>query len=72
MSVFSGIDFDYFGIGEFWDCRSQENDFGIQIRFFQYKATSFTGAVAIKTGNTSTTICTLNTTNGADSLPTVR
>ncbi|XP_062500732.1 uncharacterized protein LOC134177969, partial [Corticium candelabrum] len=72
LSTADGLEFDYFGIGEFWDCRSKENDFGVQLRFFGYKTTSFTGAVAIKTGNITTTIYTLNNSTGQTSLPKLR
>ena len=48
MQTADGFVFDYYGIGEFWNCISVENDFGYQVRFFYYKTTSFTGAVAVK------------------------
>ena len=70
--IYLGLEYDYFGIGEFWDCTSQENDFGAQIRFFGYKNTSFAGAVAIKTSNITTSIYTLNDTVGENSLPKLR
>lgn len=72
VSLLTGLEFDYFGIGEFWDCRSMANDFGVQIRFFKYLGTSFIGAVAVKTGSVTTSIYTLSDLSGADSLPRVR
>lgn len=71
-SCLLGLEFDYFGIGEFWDCKSLSNDFGAQVRFFKYKSTSFAGAVATKTGNVTTTIYTLDDSKGANSLPKTR
>jgi hypothetical protein len=72
LSTVDGVAFDYFGIGEFWNCRSIENDFGVQIRFFKFFGASFAGGVAVKTGNVTTTIFTLNNTSGEDNLPLVR
>ena len=67
-----GKEFDYFGIGEFWDCRSLINDFAAQIRFFGHKGTSFVGGVALKTGNVTTSIFTLDSVSGKDKLPKIR
>lgn len=58
-----GIEFDYFGIGEFWGCKSLFNDFGIQFRYFAYKRASLTGGVAVKVGHSVLSIMSLNTTN---------
>ena len=66
-----GIAFDYFGIGQFWDCKSQQNDFGFQVRFFFYKQTSFTGAVAVKAGESVLTLTTLSDAEPSD-LPLLR
>jgi hypothetical protein len=32
-----GVNFDFFGIGEFWGCKSVQNDFGLQFRFYYYE-----------------------------------
>ena len=58
MQTADGFVFDYFDIGIFWDCLSVENDFGYQVRFYYYKTTSFTGAVAVKAGTSVVTIVT--------------
>lgn len=60
METLDGIEFDYFGIGQFWDCKSVDNDFGFQVRYFYYKQTSFTGAVAVKAGESVITLSTLS------------
>ena len=70
--LFIGKEFDYFGIGEFWDCSSLKNDFGAQIRFFGHNGTSFVGGVALKTGNVTTSIFTLDNAIGNDTLPKIR
>ena len=59
----AGIEFDYFGIGEFWGCKSLFNDFGIQFRYFAYQRASLTGGVAVKVGRSVLSIMSLNTTN---------
>ena len=59
QTCITGIEFDYFGIGEFWNCKSIKNDFGMQIRFFGYKGASLTGAVALKVAENVVTITTL-------------
>ena len=64
LETLDGIEFDYFDIGQFWYCKSQVNDFGYQVRYFYYKKTSFTGAVAIKTGNSVATLTTVKDTDG--------
>ncbi len=66
-----GVDYDYFGIGEFWDCHSKTNDFGFQVRFYYYGQTSFTGAVAIKAGSSVVTVTTPNPSAASD-LPTLK
>ena len=58
MQTVDGLVFEYYGIGEFWNCISVENDFGYQVLFFYYKTTSFTGAVAVKAGTSVVTIVT--------------
>ena len=71
LETIDGLKFDYFGIGEFWDCKSEENDFGCQVRYFYYKQTSLTGAVAVKAGLSVVTITT-PTIAQPDDVPTVR
>ncbi|CAB4019865.1 hypothetical protein BRAFLDRAFT_84589, partial [Paramuricea clavata] len=58
LETLDGIEFDYFGIGEFWNCKSIANDFGMQIRFFAYNGASLTGAVALKLADNVVTITT--------------
>ena len=69
--ILTGIEFDYFGIGEFWNCKSVKNDFGIQIRFFGYKGASLTGAVALKVAENVVTITTSAVSSRSD-LPRLR
>jgi hypothetical protein len=66
-----GIEFDYFGIGEFWNCKSVANDFGMQVRFFGYGGASLTGAVALKVADNVVTITTLPISSPGD-LPRLR
>ena len=70
-AFFPGIEFDYFGIGEFWNCKSIANDFGMQVRFFGYGGTSLTGAVALKVADNVITITTLPISSSGD-LPRLR
>ena len=60
---FAGIEYDYFGIGEFWGCKSLFNDFGIQFRYFAYQRASLTGGVAVKGGHSVLSIMTVNTSD---------
>jgi hypothetical protein len=69
--LFTGIEFDYFGIGEFWNCKSIANDFGMQIRFFAYNGASLTGAVALKLADNVVTITTPHVSSPGD-LPRLR
>ncbi|KAI8494170.1 hypothetical protein Bbelb_279300, partial [Branchiostoma belcheri] len=71
METVDGTTYDYYGIGEFWDCKSRVNDFGIQVRYFLYERASFTGAAAIKAGENVVTVTT-PTYGAAQDLPTVR
>ena len=64
LATLDGIEFDYFGIGQFWYCKSQVNDFGYQVRYFYFKKTSFTGAVSIKAGSSVANLMTVHDTNG--------
>ena len=58
LETMDGVSFDYFGIGQFWFCLSEANDFGIQARFFYFGQTSFTGAVAVKIASSVLTLTT--------------
>ena len=66
-----GISYDYFDIGEFWYCKSPDNDFGIASRFFKYQRASLIGAVAIKAGHSVVTVTTPHNPSPED-LPVVR
>ena len=66
METLDGVKYDYFGIGQFWYCRSQINNFGFQVRFFYYKKTSFTGAAAVKAGYSVATLNTVKSTGTGD------
>ncbi|CAD5122345.1 unnamed protein product [Dimorphilus gyrociliatus] len=57
LAMLDGRSFDFFGIGQFWCCRSPF--LAYQFRFFAFKRTSFIGAIALKLGNTS--VLTINT-----------
>ncbi len=63
---FAGIEYDYYGIGEFWGCKSLFNDFGMQFRFFAYQRASLTGGVAIKAGQSVLSIMTVNTSDNQE------
>ena len=67
----TGFSFDYFGIGEFWNCKSVANDFGMQTRFYAYKGASLIGAVALKIGDSVVTITTCSQCSSND-LPKLR
>ena len=69
--IFLGVNFDFFGIGEFWGCKSVHNDFGLQFRFYYYERASLIGGVALKAGRSVVTIMTIKTENVQDS-PIVR
>ncbi|XP_019640296.1 PREDICTED: uncharacterized protein LOC109482072 [Branchiostoma belcheri] len=58
LETLDGFPFDYHGIGEFWDCKSPENDFGVQTRMFAYSGASLIGAAVVKTGHSVVTITT--------------
>ena len=66
-----GFNYDFFDIGEFWYCKSVSNDFGVSARFYKYKRTSLTGAVAVKAGTSVVTVSTLHSP-GPNDLPLVR
>ena len=67
MSDTLGVDFDFFGIGEFWGCRSQHNDFGLQFRLFYYERASLIGGVSLKAGKSVVTVMTIKTERARDS-----
>ncbi|CAH1774305.1 unnamed protein product [Owenia fusiformis] len=71
LQTLDGVRYDFHGIGEFWDCKSEANDFGIQTRMFGYRNASLIGGAAIKAGEN---IVTVMTDQPADknSLPIVR
>ena len=54
-----GVKYDFFGIGEFWGCKSQHNDFGLQFRLFYYKQASLIGGVSLKAGRSIVTVMTV-------------
>ena len=61
-----GVNFDFFGIGEFWGCKSVKNDFGLQFRFYYYERASLIGGAALKAGRSIVTITTIKTENVRD------
>ena len=63
---FPGANFDFFSIGEFWDCKSVQNDFGLQFRFYCYEGASRIGGVALKAGKSIVTVMTIKTENAQD------
>ena len=63
IALSTGIEYDYFGIGEFWGCKSPFNDFGMQFRYFAYERASLTGGVAVKAGLSVLSLMTVNTTD---------
>ena len=67
----SGVEYDFFGIGEFWGCKSRKNDFGLQFRFFYYERASLIGGIAVKTGESIVTVMTIKTQYPEDS-PNIR
>ena len=67
----SGVEYDFFGIGEFWGCKSRKNDFGLQFRFFYYERASLIGGLAMKAGQSIVTVMTTKTQYPEDS-PNVR
>ena len=66
-----GVNFDFFGIGEFWGCKSVKNDFGLQFRFYYYERASLIGGIALKAGRSVVTIMTIKTERVQD-LPIIR
>ena len=65
------MNFDFFGIGEFWGCKSVKNDFGLQFRFYYYERASLIGGIALKAGRSVVTIMTIKTERVQD-LPVTR
>ncbi|CAD5126280.1 DgyrCDS14436, partial [Dimorphilus gyrociliatus] len=70
LETFDGRSFDYFGIGQFWGCKSRS--LAYQYRFFGYKGTSFIGQMAIKVGQISVLTITTNGKSSPNDLPTLR
>jgi len=68
---FLGVNFDFFGIGEFWGCKSVQNDFGLQFRFYYYERASLIGGVGLKAGKSVVTVMTIKTEN-AQATPMLR
>ncbi|XP_035690546.1 uncharacterized protein LOC118425665 isoform X2 [Branchiostoma floridae] len=58
LQTLDGISYDYHGIGEFWDCKSVPNDFGVQTRMYAYERASLIGGVAVKAGHSVVTLMT--------------
>lgn len=66
-----GVKYDFFGIGEFWGCKSRYNDFGLQFRFFYYKRASLIGGAAMKAGRSIVTVMTIKA-NSSQEQPIIR
>jgi len=66
LETLDGVNFDFFGIGEFWGCKSVKNDFGLQFRFYYYERASLIGGVALKAGKSIVTVMTIKTENAQD------
>ena len=66
LFVLLGVKFDFFGIGEFWGCKSVQNDFGLQFRFYYYERASLIGGVALKAGKSIVSVMTRKTENTQD------
>eukprot|EP00118_Oscarella_pearsei_P018941 m.198025 g.198025 ORF g.198025 m.198025 type:complete len:2548 (+) comp39552_c0_seq11:586-8229(+) len=58
LQTLDGFNYDFFDIGEFWYCKSEVNDFGVNTRFFKYERVSLIGAVAVKAGSNVIAITT--------------
>ncbi|XP_022804999.1 uncharacterized protein LOC111342215 isoform X2 [Stylophora pistillata] len=71
LETLDGVNFDFFGIGEFWGCKSVKNDFGLQFRFYYYERASLIGGIALKAGRSVVTIMTIKTEKVQD-LPITR
>ncbi|XP_022808830.1 mucin-like protein [Stylophora pistillata] len=71
LETLDGVNFDFFGIGEFWGCKSVKNDFGLQFRFYYYERASLIGGIALKAGRSIVTITTIKTERVQD-LPITR
>ncbi|CAH1233157.1 TNC [Branchiostoma lanceolatum] len=59
LQTLDGKSYDFHGIGEFWDCKSVANDFGVQTRMYAYERASLIGGVAVKAGYSVVTMMTL-------------
>ncbi|CAH1252389.1 TNC [Branchiostoma lanceolatum] len=71
LQTLDGKPYDYHGIGEFWDCKSVSNDFGVQTRMYAYKGASLIGGVAVKAGHSVFTLMTLQNAMEKD-IPDIR
>ncbi|XP_019614637.1 PREDICTED: uncharacterized protein LOC109462526 [Branchiostoma belcheri] len=71
LQTLDGKPYDYHGIGEFWDCKSVFNDFGVQTRMYAYKGASLIGGVAVKAGHSVVTLMTLPNATEKD-VPNIR
>ncbi|XP_019646646.1 PREDICTED: uncharacterized protein LOC109487118 [Branchiostoma belcheri] len=71
LQTLDGKSYDYHGIGEFWDCKSVSNDFGVQIRMYAYERASLIGGVAVKAGHSVVTLMTLPNATEKD-VPSIR
>ncbi|KAI8487041.1 hypothetical protein Bbelb_353010, partial [Branchiostoma belcheri] len=71
LQTLDGKPYDYHGIGEFWDCKSVPNDFGVQTRMYAYKGASLIGGVAVKAGHSIVTLMTSSNATEND-VPNIR
>ncbi|XP_019620139.1 PREDICTED: uncharacterized protein LOC109466754 [Branchiostoma belcheri] len=71
LQTLDGTSYDYHGIGEFWDCKSVSNDFGVQTRMYAFERASLIGGVAVKAGHSVVTLMTLPSATEKD-VPTLR
>lgn len=66
LQTLDGIKYAFFGIGEFWGCKSLRNDFGLQFRLYYYERASLIGGVALKAGRSIVTVMTVKANNSQD------
>ncbi|XP_019614633.1 PREDICTED: uncharacterized protein LOC109462522 [Branchiostoma belcheri] len=71
FKTLDGKPYDYHGIGEFWDCKSVSNDFGVQTRMYAYERASLIGGVAVKAGHSVVTLMTSSNATEKD-VPNIR
>ncbi|XP_035690544.1 uncharacterized protein LOC118425664 [Branchiostoma floridae] len=70
LQTLDGISYDYHGIGEFWDCKSVSNDFGVQTRMYAYESASLIGGIAVKAGHSVVTLMAVP--NATENVPNIR